>query len=100
MSEFFTHCIYAVLMIHFIQATTMEGMIFGFVRKAFYHFPIWIKKPLYECLICMSPWYAVLCWFILGHALEYHLVHFILIVGGLNTIIVTIIGDHELSRDI
>lgn len=100
MSLFFTQCIYAALVIWFIHATTWEGMIFGFVRKKLYHFPVWIKKPLYLCVICMSPWYAVGCWFLFGNVISLDILYFALIVGGINTIASLLIPDHELETDI
>lgn len=100
MSVFFTHCLYAVLIILFVNATTQDGMIFGFVRKGLYFLPVWIKKPLYDCLVCMSPWYAFAIWFLLGGRMEFELVHFVLIVGGLNALLVIIIGDDELRGNI
>lgn len=99
MSLFFTQCIYAVLMIHFIHACTWDGMIFGFVRRKLYYFPVWIKKPLYDCVICMSPWYAGAIWFLFGNAPSINTIYFMLITGGINAILVTIMGDNELRGD-
>lgn len=100
MSLFFTQCIYACLVIWFIHATTWDGMIFGFVRKKLYFLPRWIKKPLYMCVICMSPWYAFGCWFLFGNTMDFQIIYFCLITGGINTIVSLLMPDHELSGNI
>jgi hypothetical protein len=42
----------------FLHATTWEGMIFSFIPEFFYDAPAWVRKPIFECPICMTPWYG------------------------------------------
>lgn len=52
------------LIILFIHATTWDGHIFSFVRN-------WIDekkkiaKPIYNCPICMTPWYGTALYLVL-----------------------------------
>jgi len=42
----------------FLHVTTWEGMIFEIVRTTLDDLPGNIKKPLYDCPICMTPWWG------------------------------------------
>lgn len=44
----------------FLHSTTKEGMIFYRVRELTYRWPAWIKKPVYDCPICMAPWFGAI----------------------------------------
>lgn len=46
--------------VYFIKATTWKGMIFYEVTQKWEHWPEAIRKPLYECPVCMTPWWGVL----------------------------------------
>ena len=57
MIEFILIIAFSVLFIH---SCTWEGMILESVVKVFWKAPVWIKKPLFECPICMTPWWGSL----------------------------------------
>jgi hypothetical protein len=50
----------------FIHACTWEGMILQFIPNFFWDAPVWIKKPVFDCPICMAPWYGVLIMILSG----------------------------------
>lgn len=71
------------LITQFIYATFWEGMIFGNVAgwlmsvrttkdgkakvkdgRAINRLPLWIRKPLFECPICMTPYYSTIILFV------------------------------------
>lgn len=75
----------------FIHATTWEGMINGWVSNLCDNWPEWIKKPLYDCPICMCPWWGSLILYFMGShigVLEWILTVFA--AGGVNTVIVNL----------
>lgn len=45
-----------------IHAVFIPGMIFGFVRKLFENAPEWVKNPLFDCPVCMTPWWGFLAY--------------------------------------
>jgi hypothetical protein len=50
----------------FINATTWKGMIFNKLTKKLKNLPVFIRKPLIECPICMTPWWGTLI-FLIGY---------------------------------
>lgn len=42
----------------FLNFCTHKGEIFAIVSKTLNKQPEWIKKPLYDCQICMSVWWG------------------------------------------
>lgn len=46
------------LIVLFFHVCTWKGMVFSFVSEFFKDFPDYIKKPLYDCPICMAPWWG------------------------------------------
>jgi hypothetical protein len=48
------------LMVIFLHVCTWEGMLLQRVPVWFWNAPVWIKKPLYDCPVCMSPWWGSL----------------------------------------
>lgn len=46
------------LTVLFLHATTWEGMIFDKVSVWAFNLPAFIKNPLFDCPICMAPWYG------------------------------------------
>lgn len=44
--------------VFFLHATTWEGMLNEWVNRAAFRFPAWLKKILYDCPVCMAPWYG------------------------------------------
>ena len=45
--------------VYFIKATTWKGMIFHGVIEKLNWLPKKLRKPLFECPICMTPWWGV-----------------------------------------
>lgn len=47
----------------FLHATTRKGHIFGFIYERTWNWSGWkkkLKKPLFDCPICMTPWWGAL----------------------------------------
>lgn len=47
----------------FLHATTRKGHIFGFIYECTWNWKGWkkkLKKPLFDCPICMTPWWGLL----------------------------------------
>lgn len=87
------------LIVLFIYECTREGMIFESIGNKLKPLPDFIKKPLYDCPICMVPWHGSLLIFIGNTANVWH-VHnpvewvFILFAGaGINTVLIYIIDQ-------
>jgi hypothetical protein len=86
-------------MITAIHVSMWQGMIFGWLRicvsnwidKLFGERGIWIKKPLFECLICMGGVYTLLLYPIL-YGFDIEIIKTILLVIGINTLIVGLIS--------
>ena len=68
-------------------------MIFHKLTLTLYSIPDWIKKPLYACPICMTPYYGVGLWFIVPIMFSYKLWLSILIAGGINSVIKKLSND-------
>jgi hypothetical protein len=77
------------LIIIFIHATTWEGMIFEKVNEIFEDAPSWIRKPLFDCPTCMSPWWCLIVLFFMSYEIQNYkdVIMIMFSVGGLNTII-------------
>ena len=54
------------LIVYFIKATTWKGMIFYGVIEKLNGLPKKLKKPLFECPICMTPWWGIVI-YLVGH---------------------------------
>jgi hypothetical protein len=46
------------LTVYFLHVTTLEGQIFHGIRRLTFNWPGWLKKPVFDCPICMSPYYG------------------------------------------
>lgn len=78
-----------------IWATMWEDAIFEFVRKSFERESISdrLKKPIYDCPICMCPWYGtVLYWLIWGNSVKEWLI-VIIAAMGLNAVLIKLFPD-------
>lgn len=82
------HVILTALGIVFIHATTWEGMIFSRVRVALWHAPLWIKKPLFMCLICMTSIWGTALYF-----QPFEFISYLFAVGGLMTLLSFLLPD-------
>lgn len=62
--------------------------------------PAWIKKPLYECLICMCSFWGTIIFFMwTGTHDIYNLMVFIFSVGGANTLISVFINNNIIEKE-
>ena len=76
--------ILGALSIVFIKATMQQGQINGWVVRLLWRAPLWIKKPLFGCLTCMtSVWGAALFFVYHTNYTILAFVGFILPLGGL-----------------
>lgn len=85
----------------FLHICTREGMIFSFVSALLKPLPDYIKKPLYDCPICMTIWWGSLILF-LGNLNSIWQVHnpiewiFILFsAAGINTVLIYIVDSSK-----
>ncbi len=102
MIDILISCILSALAINFVYCLFQAGMIFEFVRKMLWRLPAAIKKPLYDCLICMSFWYGMLfykinlvCWMDTDFAFI-DMIYSAVITGGINYLFTLFAGDYEL----
>ena len=73
----------AALAIVFIRSTMEQGQINGWVIRLFWNAPVWIKKPLFNCLTCMTSVWGTPLFFVFHH--DHNIlafVGFILPLGG------------------
>lgn len=80
----------------FLHATTWEGMVFQIVAEKLHTLPEWMKKPLYDCPICMAPWWgSVILLLMCLHSGDWlDPLSWLLLVfaaGGINTVLIHII---------
>jgi len=82
-------------MITAIWVTLQEGMIFGKLRPYLDKIESeYIRKPLYECLICMASIHGLWMWFIIwGGEITFDLVPYLLATCGILTIISFCFGE-------
>ena len=95
--------------VYFIKATTWQGMIFHELTNKLETWPELIRKPLYECPVCMTPWWGLVI-YLTGHytglpefaELSIQRILFtVLVAAGINTIflIVNKIYDTVLTHE-
>lgn len=85
------------MIVYFLYHSTFKGMIFGGFRKWSKNWPEWIKKPLYDCPVCMCAWwgfpvlvlgYYGMCWD-LGNV--WWCIACMFVAGGINSVVSQII---------
>jgi hypothetical protein len=92
-------CLACSIAILFIHALWWEGNILAPVHSLLenHRFNVWIRKPIYLCLICMGPWYSFAFHFIfISPEID---IPFILCVSGINVIFDTLILPARLKED-
>jgi len=52
--------------VYFIKATTWKGMIFHRPKEKLIGLPSYIRKPFFECPVCMTPWWGMVV-YLLAH---------------------------------
>ena len=51
------------LCVYFLHACTWEGMVFSPLASRLWNLTRWIRKPLFDCPVCMVPWWgSLLVW--------------------------------------
>ena len=81
--------------VYFLNATTWKGMIFYSLTEKLEHWPEFIRKPLFECPVCMTPWWGTVI-YLTGHYIglpEFaeltiqRLIFTVLTASGINTVV-------------
>ena len=57
--------------VQFVYACTWDGMIFHSIVERLWSLPTWVKKPIFGCPICMTPWWGALFLGILVYSTDY-----------------------------
>lgn len=60
-----------------------EGMIFNFLVPTLEKLPSLIRKPLFECVVCMASFWSCVFWLFI----DFNLIITILAVAGLNSLL-------------
>ena len=84
--------------VYFIKATTWRGMIFYRTKEKLQWLPSYLKKPIFECPICMTPWWGIIVYLTAHYSgleefkeLTFARLFFtVLISSGINTVILII----------
>ncbi len=78
----------------FVHASTWEGMLLQFIPSFFWDAPVWVKKPLFDCPVCMAPWYGALVMVFSGWYPDNWVQPFIILAisGGINVVASSIIN--------
>ncbi len=82
------------LAIVFVHATTWEGMINAWLPRVFSGKPLWMRKPLYMCTICMTSIWGTALWF--NPIVE---ITYLFAVGGIMVLLSNFLPD-DISGDI
>ena len=86
------------LVVLFFHVCTWPGMVFSFVGKALDKIPSYLKKPLFDCPICMCPWWGpvIIAIGILAGAWQvtntWQMIMIVAAAAGLNTIFIYVIN--------
>lgn len=84
--------------VYFLKATTWKGMIFYQPKEKLKWLPSFIRKPFFECPICMTPWWGIVV-YLLAHFSDLpefeelslaRLIFTVLVSSGINTVILLI----------
>lgn len=78
--------------VFFIHACTWEGMILEKLRELTFEWPQWITKPLYDCPICMAPWWGSAILLLMGHGWSWVP---LIVAGGINTVIIQLMSHGQ-----
>lgn len=77
---------FAIAAIHYMIA--WEGMVLFPLKKYLERLPVIIRKPLYECLFCMSSiWGITILYFIHKLPIDLHFIYYLFAIAGVNFII-------------
>jgi len=87
------------LIILFFHVCTWPGMVFSFVSEALKNVPAYLKKPLFDCPICMCPWWGptVVACGIVGNVWHvdnvWQLAIIVASAAGINTVLIYVINQ-------
>ena len=77
---------FAIAAIHYMIA--WEGMVLFPLKKYLERLPVIIRKPLYECLFCMSSiWGITILYFIHKLPIDLHFIYYLFAIAGVNFLI-------------
>jgi len=84
--------------VYFIKATTWKGMIFYRPKEKLVGLPSFIRKPFFECPVCMTPWWGIAVYLLAHYSgiREFEvltvarLLFTVLVSSGINTVILLI----------
>lgn len=83
------------LQIIFIHILFWDGMLLAPIKYWLHSLlPLWFRKPLYDCLICMTSVWGIALYFLEWNH-QFNIIWFLFAVGGINTIIYGIIGNAD-----
>ncbi|HMX02958.1 MAG TPA: hypothetical protein PK511_09600 [Chitinophagales bacterium] len=80
------------LQITFIHILFWDGMILQSLRNN--PLPWLVKKPLYDCLICMTSIWGIFIWFFEWDG-KFDLIAFLFLVGGINVLIMALVNNAD-----
>jgi len=83
-------CSLACTAIH--VSVTWEGMVLNWTVPHLDYFFRWLRKPIYECLICMSSFWTVFFWCCYIKPIGFEMLFAVLVTCGFNVIIRCIIN--------
>ncbi len=90
--------IIVALCVLFLHVCTWEGMVFHVVSNSLWKLHSWLKKPLYDCPICMAIWWGpmIVAIGILGDAWHvnsiYQLAIIVTAAGAVNAVLIYLIS--------
>lgn len=94
--EFFLFCLCVSFACVGIHISFQNGMIFNFIVPFLERdFADWVRKPLYECLICMGSFWTFFFWVEQIKPISFQLLFAILVVVGMNKIWCAILEHTE-----
>jgi hypothetical protein len=91
--ELISRSVILTFLVVFIHASMWQGMIFAKAGRLFSKLPTYIRKPLFECIVCMAPWWGV---FIYTGIWQWNVVDVLLCVivsAGINVLISSKVED-------
>lgn len=85
--------------IFFIHVTTWDSHIFHKVNKFTENWPEWIRKPLFDCPICMSPWWGMAIQLVLFRDSFIEMFFINMVAGGINVLNVIAAKAYDIMTD-
>ncbi|MFO8147976.1 MAG: hypothetical protein ACQEWG_03650 [Bacteroidota bacterium] len=94
--------------VYFLKATTWKGMIFHKPKEKLENLPSYIRKPFFECPICMTPWWGIVVYLLAHYSglpefekLSFaRLIFTVLVSSGINTVILILNKIYDKLSDV